>query len=159
MRTNEEEEDYQSKTMGSDIEGVLKMNSGDLVDRSHTELPLNELIAEWRLRNITVVQLVNRISEANYRYSDVEFLILIPIAEEIIKTFKRKEDGFGAKDDITQLNHSINLIENINFHMMNACEELAEVLLENRSYFIQLPNPIDAVSKAIDFYTIILDKK
>ena len=82
----------------------------------------------------------------------------IPIAEEIIQTFKKKDYGYEMKDDLSHLNQSIHLTDNINFHMMNACEELAELFQENRSLCTQLPRPIDAVSKAIDLYTIILDK-
>ena len=82
----------------------------------------------------------------------------IPIAKEIIDTFKRKEEGFEMKDDLAHINQSIHLTDNINFHMMNACEELAELFQKNIIICSQPPFEIDAVSKAIDLYTIILDK-
>jgi hypothetical protein len=55
VRTNEDDEDYQNKTMGSDIEGVLKLNSGELIERSNVELPLTELFEEWHLKKISLI--------------------------------------------------------------------------------------------------------
>jgi len=107
---------------------VLKLNSGELIDRSKIELSISELFEEWHLKKISLIQLINKIAEAKYRFEDIEFEMCIPIAEEIIKTFKRREDGFEMKDDnMTNLNHVIHLTDNINIHMMSACEELADL--------------------------------
>ena len=98
-------------------------------------------------------------AEAKYRFDDVEFEVCVPIAEEIIKTFKRRDDANEMKDSHAYLNQAIHLTDNINFHMMDACEELAELFLENKYICEQQIKPaIDPISRAIDLYTIILDK-
>ena len=146
--------------MGSEMAGVLKLNSGELIERSTVELSINELYEEWHLKKISLIQLINRIAEAKYRFDDLEFTLCMQIAEEIIQTFKRKEDGYEMKDDLAHLNQSIHLTDNINFHMMDACEELANLYQDNENKAIckQLPKPIDPYNVAIDLYTIILDK-
>ena len=55
MKINEEDEDFQNKTIGSEIEGVLKLNSGDLIERSIVELPLTDLFEEWHLKKLTLI--------------------------------------------------------------------------------------------------------
>jgi len=55
IRTNEDDEDYQNKTMSSEIAGVLKLNSGELIERSTVELSINELFEEWHLKKISLI--------------------------------------------------------------------------------------------------------
>jgi hypothetical protein len=55
VRTNEEDDDYQNKTIGSEIGGVLKLNSGDLIERSIVELPLTDLFEEWHLKKLSLI--------------------------------------------------------------------------------------------------------
>jgi hypothetical protein len=96
MLEEDEFEDLHSKTMGSEIIecGVRKLESGELIDRSHVELAMGELIEEYRSqKRITLFQLINRIAEAKYRYRDYEFEVVIPLADDIIEMFKKHEDG------------------------------------------------------------------
>jgi hypothetical protein len=55
VRTNEDDEDYQNKTMGSEMMGVLKLNSGELIERSIAELSINELLEEKHLNKISLM--------------------------------------------------------------------------------------------------------
>jgi hypothetical protein len=55
IRTNEDDDDYQNKTMGSEMAGVLKLNSGELIERSTVELSINELYEEWHLKKISLI--------------------------------------------------------------------------------------------------------
>ena len=71
MRTNEDDEDYQNKTMGSEMMGVLKLNSGELIERSIVELSINELLEEKHLNKISLMQLINRMAEAKYRFEQI----------------------------------------------------------------------------------------
>ena len=155
---DEFEDDLNSKTMGSEKFGVLKLDSGELVERSHIELSMGELIEEYRShKRITLIQLINRITEAKYRFHDYEFKLVVPVAEDIIEMFKKNEDGgVNLKNEIQS--QQSQLSDNINAYMMNACEELAELFIENRNLCQQLANPIDAYNRAIDLYSIIIDK-
>ncbi len=71
VRTNEDDEDYQNKTMGSEMMGVLKLNSGELIERSIAELSINELLEEKHLNKISLMQLINRMAEAKYRFEQI----------------------------------------------------------------------------------------
>jgi len=76
--------------------------------------------------------LINRIAEAKYRFRDYEFEIIVPIANNIVEMFKKNEDGgLDLKNELSS--NQTHQTDNINIYMINACEELAELFIENRN--------------------------